>query len=88
MRVDELVTMGRSHIGVSGSHDGAPWWRQIRRWWTARQDTRQLAAVAAFAASWNPQRETVQPPPEGPAADIATALGTLSIATRLHGFSL
>ena len=88
MRVDELVTMGKTHVGDGASHDGAPWWCQIHRWWAARQATRQRTAVAAFAASWNPQRETVQPLPEGTAADIASALGTLSIATRLYRFSM
>jgi hypothetical protein len=88
MRVDELMTIGRPHIGGGASDKSAPWWWQIRQRWAARQATRQRAAVAAFAASWDPQRETVRPLPEGTASDIAAALGTLSRATQLQALSL
>jgi hypothetical protein len=88
MRIDEQVTVWRTHVGGGSSCGGATWWRQLRQWWAGRQATRQRAAVAACAALWNPQRETVQPLPGGTAADVAAAQGRLSTATRLHEFSL
>jgi hypothetical protein len=88
MRVNEQVTVWSTHVGSGTPRHGARWWRQLRRWWATHQATRQRAVVAACAASWNPQRETVQPRPGGAAADVAAAQGALSTATRLHAFSL
>jgi hypothetical protein len=88
MRVDEPVTMWRTSVGGGAPRDWAAWWRQLRRWWAARHATRRRAAVSAFAASWNPQRETFKPRPVGTAADVAAAHGALSTTTRLYGCAL
>jgi hypothetical protein len=75
-------------VGGSAPWNGARWWRQLRRWWVARHVRRQRAAVAAFVASWNPQRETIQPPLAGPAADVAAAQGILPTTTWLYRCTL
>jgi hypothetical protein len=88
MRVYGQVTVWRTPGGGGAPRDGRTWWRALRRWWAARHYTHQHAAVAAFDASWNPQRETFQPRLIGSAADVAAAQGTLSTATRLYACSL
>jgi hypothetical protein len=88
MRVDEQVTVSRTHRRGGSPRDGVTWWQQLLRWWAARQAIRQRAAVATFASTWDPRRETFRPLPGGAAADVAAAQGTLSTATRLHGFFL
>jgi hypothetical protein len=88
MRIDGQVTVGRTLGGDGAPRAGRTWWRPLRRWWAARRATHPHAAVAAFDASWNPQRETVQPRLIGSAADVAAAHGTLSTATRLYACTL
>jgi hypothetical protein len=88
MRIDEPMTVWEIDVRGGAPRDGAAWWRQLRRWWVARHAARQRAAVVAFAASWNPQRETFQPRLIGTAADVAAAHGALSTTTRLYGCSL
>jgi hypothetical protein len=83
MRVDEPVA-----VGGSAPWSGVTWWRQLRQRWVARHVIRQRAAVAAFVSSWNPRRETIQPPLVGPAADVAAAQGILSTTTLLYGCAL